>query len=79
MSPTIFRARGFRVHFYSREEIRLHVHVWHATGEAKFWLDPDIELAENHGLHPRQVRIALELIREHRDEIRSAWTRYFAR
>ena len=47
MSPTVFRAGGFRFYFFSREETRMHVHVHHAEGEAKFWLEPEIELAQN--------------------------------
>lgn len=49
MSPTIFRGAGFRFFFFSREEARLHVHVHCADGEAKFWLEPEIELAQNLG------------------------------
>ena len=75
MSPTIFRARGFRFFFYLREEKRAHVHVHHADGEAKFWLEPRIELARNHGLDAGHLRIARELIREHEDEIRESWAR----
>jgi len=47
---TIFRAHGFRFFFFSREEPRLHVHVSHAEGEAKFWMEPKIVLAQNIGL-----------------------------
>lgn len=39
LSPTIFREDG--------EESRLHVHAHCADGEAKFWLEPQIELAQN--------------------------------
>jgi len=37
--------RGYRFYFFSREEARPHVHVQHATGEAKLWLEPIIEVA----------------------------------
>jgi hypothetical protein len=47
MSPTIFRYKGFRFFFFSLEENRLHVHVYCAEGEAKFWLEPTVELAHN--------------------------------
>jgi hypothetical protein len=77
MSPTIFRERGFRFFFFSREETRMHVHVQHASGEAKFWLDPSVELAVNYGLSQARVNIAARLIREHENEIRSAWARHF--
>ena len=53
MSPTIFIAEGLRFYFFSREEERPHVHVQGSSGEAKFWLDPQVELAENHGLSPQ--------------------------
>ena len=39
MAPTIVRDGQFRLFFFSREETRIHVHVAHQDGEAKFW-DP---------------------------------------
>ena len=77
MSPTVLRIRGYRFYFFSREEPRLHVHVQHANGEAKFWLEPVVELAANYGLNPTRLNEALKLIEEHRDEIRSAWAKHF--
>ena len=77
MSPTIFRERGFRFSFFSREEPRMHVHVGSADGEAKFWMEPEIGLAQNYGLSAANLRAAGELIEEHKDEIRKAWTRHF--
>jgi len=49
VSPTIFREGPYRFFFFSREESRMHVHVASSDGEAKFWLAPRLELAENHG------------------------------
>jgi len=48
-----------------------------AGGEAKFWLVPELELAQNHGLNRRDIALALRLIREHEGEIRSAWEEHF--
>ncbi len=79
MSPTIFREDGFRFFFFSREELRMHVHVYCADGEAKFWLEPRIELAQNYGLNDRQIRAAEALIRKHEDDIRDAWHKHFGR
>ena len=56
----------------------MHVHVYCERGEAKFWLEPKIELAQNYGLTARQVRAVQSLIEEHYDEIRSAWEKHFA-
>jgi len=57
----------------------VHVHAQAAQGEAKFWLEPEIELAQNYGLSPRMINRALQLIREHEDEIRAAWKAHFGR
>jgi hypothetical protein len=77
VSPTVFRAAGLRFYFFSREEERLHIHVSGSSGEAKIWLEPDIELARSHGLSPRLVSRALALVREHEVEIRDAWNEHF--
>lgn len=57
----------------------MHVHVHHAEGEAKFWMEPEIELARNHGLSRRRLTAAFALIRRHEDEIRAAWQAHFGR
>ena len=78
MSPTVFRERGYRFFFFSREEQRIHIHVVCADGEAKFWLTPEIELARNQGLARSRLREIEQLIEEHIDEIRNAWKRHFS-
>jgi hypothetical protein len=78
MSPTIFRQEGFTFLFFSREETRMHVHVRHANGEAKFWLEPTLEVATCWGLSSRLVNKAMKLVMENEDEIRAAWQRHFA-
>jgi hypothetical protein len=64
MSPTILREGGFRYFFFSREEARMHVHVDCGDGEAKFWLDPEIELARNYRLSRKQLKQAEKTIEE---------------
>ena len=73
----MFRAGGLRFYFFSREEPRLHIHVQGPGGEAKFWLQPQVELAQNYGLSPRSLKAALRLIKEHERDIRSAWSAHF--
>lgn len=77
MSPTLFRERGYRFFFFSREETRMHVHVAHAEGEAKYWLEPEIVLAENYRLTAQSLREVEALVRNHEQEIRDAWHRHF--
>lgn len=77
MSPTVHRERGMRFFFFSREETRIHVHVYSEQGEAKFWLEPTIEVAVNYGMSARHLRMAEAIVEEHRDDFVRAWRRYF--
>jgi len=79
MPPTILREGSFRLFFFSREEPRIHVHVAHSDGEAKFWLTPTVALATAVGLSERQLREAHLLVEKHLEEIQNAWNRYFGR
>ncbi len=77
MSPTVFREDGFRYFFFSREEPRMHVHVYCGDGEAKFWLEPEIGLARNYRLSRKQLKRAKETIQERYDELVAAWKKHF--
>ena len=77
MAPTVLRDGPFRLFFFSREEIRIHVHVAHPDGEAKFWLSPAVELASQTGLSPRQLRQAQTVVEAHFEEIQDAWQQHF--
>jgi hypothetical protein len=77
MAPTVFRQGAFRFFFFSREEHRMHIHVTHTDGEAKFWLEPQIDLAMNQGLSKKQINEASLLVQDHYEEIIHAWRSYF--
>jgi len=48
----------------------MHVHVHHADGEAKFWVEPQLQLAQNRGLSDQQIRAVQDILTEYEDEIR---------
>ena len=77
MAPTVFRNGSFRFFFFSREESRIHIHVSHTDGEAKYWLEPSIELAMSQGLSQKQLAEALRLVEQHHQEILIAWRTHF--
>ena len=77
MSPTVFRYKSYRFHFFSREEERMHVHVSSGDGEAKFWLEPDVTLAVNYGLTTREIRELQSVVETQRDEIIQYWHDHF--
>jgi hypothetical protein len=55
----------------------MHVHVQGQNGEAKYWLEPGIELAQFVSLSRREINEALRLVQEHEYEIRNAWHKHF--
>jgi hypothetical protein len=77
MTPTVFRDGEFRFFFFSREEQRIHVHVSHPDGEAKFWLTPVVQLASQTGLASHVLNEAKQLVEDHLEEIADAWHRHF--
>ncbi len=78
MSPTVFRERGYRFFFFSREENRMHVHVVSGDGEAKFWLEPKVVLAKNYNYSKPQLKEIESLVEVHYNELISAWRRHFS-
>ena len=79
MSPTVFRTGEHRLDFLFREELRMHVHVHHATGEAKVRVEPRVEVARNHGLSRPRLGAVPRLTEEHWVEIREAWAAHVGR
>ncbi len=79
MSPTVFRQRGYRFFFFSREEARMHVHVYCADGEAKYWLEPSVELARSFRLSGQQLTEIRSIVEVHQDELKTAWEVFFRR
>ena len=78
MSPTVFRDGSNRFFFFSREEERMHIHVVGPDGEAKFWIEPVIALANFIGYSPKEIRKLQTKVENSEDEIRRAWTEHFS-
>lgn len=57
----------------------MHVHVFSPDGEAKFWLEPRIELAVSKGLTGVELTELSKIVAEHEKEIREHWRRHFQR
>ena len=51
----------------------MHIHILCADGEAKFWLEPQIELAKNYKLSRIQLREIEQIFEEHGDAFKTAW------
>ena len=57
----------------------MHVHVFSPDGEAKFWLEPAIELALNKGLKAVELTERRRIIEERQNEIRQHRQGHFRR
>ena len=55
----------------------MHIHVLTGAGEAKFWLEPSVEMAMNRGIAEQDIKVITKQIKERTDEIKDAWKRHF--
>lgn len=77
MSPTVFVHKKYRFFFFSREELRMHIHVASPDGEAKFWIEPVVALADFSGFNPRQLKEIQKVVETHAGKITQAWKKHF--
>jgi hypothetical protein len=78
--PTIFRHDGYRFFFFSDEgkpREPVHVHVRRGGDEAKFWLAPEVAVAESFGFNAAELNALLKLVIRERVRIERAWNDRF--
>lgn len=75
--PTVLRADGLRLHFYSHEPGEPpHVHADRGGCSAKIWLNP-VVLASNAGFAARELANVLRLVRANENKLLEAWRGFF--
>ena len=79
MSPKFKEEKGYVFKIYSNEEERKHIHVIKAENEAKFWLEPAIELANNHGFSDKDIRNITQIILKYGDEFKRKFTEHIGK
>lgn len=79
MSPTFRKEDGYNFKIYSNEEERKHIHVLKAENEAKFWLEPTIELAENYGFNGKDLKKITQLLQKYGDEFKQRFTEHIGK
>ena len=78
--PLVFRHNGFRFHFFSNEgdpREPVHVHVTKDGSDAKFWVQPEVNVAYNHGFPARILSELSAIIETRCNEIEEAWYDHF--
>ena len=79
MSPKFRNEEGFVFKIYSNEEERMHVHVVKAENEAKFWLEPTIELAENFGFNSKEIKKITKMVETYGNEFKQQFAAHIGR
>jgi len=75
--PTVFKFFGMQFYFWSNEHEPVHIHVRKGKCLAKFVIELAIELIENKGFKPQELRLAESIIEENKDVIVTNWKTYF--
>ncbi|MDR2894502.1 MAG: DUF4160 domain-containing protein [Alistipes sp.] len=75
--PTVLILFGMRFYYWSREHEPIHIHVKKGDSEARFSLEPEVELVENHGFRPHELALAEEIIRDNRQYMVEHWNLFF--
>ena len=78
--PVVFVVRGYRFFFFSNEgdpREPIHIHVRKDSNLAKFWLEPDVILADSYGFSARELNRIGGIIDNRKSEIEEAWNEHF--
>ena len=78
--PVVFRYNGVRFFFFSNEgrpREPLHIHAQQGESEAKFWLRPDVTVADSRGFDRRTLTDLVQIVRDNRELIEGRWHEYF--
>ena len=65
MSPVFKREKGYVFKIFSNEEERMHIHVVNGDNEAKYWLEPNIELANNFGFSQHELNNIQKIVEQY--------------
>ena len=79
--PVIFRHKGCRFFFFANEgnpREPLHVHVRKGEQLAKFWMEPEVAVAESYGFTSGELTVLSKVIREKWDLIKRCWDEFFS-
>ena len=73
--PTLLNKNGFKFFFYANEHDPMHIHVMQGEGFAKIEL-ANLKVVQNY-LKPRDLKMALEIIKENQDNFTRIWNEWF--
>ena len=74
--PTVLRKNGFEFFFWSNDHSPAHIHVFKAGGEAKFNLEPLVELVYTRRMKVADISQAQRLVKQHHALLLEAFRNY---
>ena len=78
--PKALLLNGFSFLFYSNERKEPpHIHVKKGGAEAKFWLDPIIDMEFSYDFTVSELRFIRETVEERREYFIEKWNEHFSR
>lgn len=76
MSPKFLDQNGFTFSIFSNEENRMHIHVFKDDNEAKFWLEPIVELAYNNGFKAKELKQINSIVNSNEEEFKEKYRKH---
>jgi hypothetical protein len=55
----------------------MHIHILSPEGEAKFWIEPVVALADYRGFSEKQLKELSKVVEKHAKEIEKVWKKHF--
>lgn len=79
MSPVFRRQGEYTFKIYFNEEERMHIHVICGRHEAKYWLEPQVELAKNSGIPEYKLNEIKKIIEEYEDRFKEQFQQHIGK
>jgi hypothetical protein len=79
MSPVFRRESEYTFKIYSNEEERMHIHVIYENHEAKFWLEPAVELAKNSGIPEHKLNEIRKIVEKYADRFKEQFREHIGK
>ena len=79
MSPVFRRENEYTFKIYCNEEERMHIHVLYGKLEAKFWLEPHVELAKNSGIPEHKLNEIKRLVEKYADNFKEQFRQHIGK
>ena len=77
--PSIPTRDEYTFKIYSNEEERMHIHVLCGRQEAKFWLEPQVELAKNTGIPEHKLNEIKRIVEKYADNFKEQFRQHIGK